>query len=335
LGAAPAKKLTMSTPLVTVFGGTGFVGRHTVRALAKAGWRIRVAVRYPNKGFFLPPMGTVGQIALVKCNVREAEQAAEAVRGADAVINLTGVLCSRGEQSFEAMHVEAAEIVAKAAKEAGARTLVHVSAIGADKDSVSKYAASKGEGEERVRAAFPGAAILRPSLVFGAEDDFFNRFAGLARILPALPLIGGGHTKFQPVFVGDVAAAIARCAGDATLGARTYELGGPAIYTFKELMQVVLRETGRKRLLVPVPFALATLKAFFLQFQPGRPLLTPDQVRLLKSDNVVTGSDGLAAFGIVPASVEAEVPAYLWRFRAKGQYEDTARAKTTGAPIPL
>jgi NADH dehydrogenase len=324
----------MSTPLVTVFGGTGFVGRHTVRALAKAGWRIRVAVRYPNKGFFLPPMGTVGQIVLVKCNVREASQVAEAVRGADAVINLTGVLVSSGEQSFEAMHVEASEIVAKAAKAAGAKTLVHVSAIGADKDAASKYAASKGEGEERVRAAFPGAAILRPSLVFGAEDGFFNRFAGLARVLPVLPLIGGGHTKFQPVFVGDVAAAIARCAGDATLGAKTYELGGPAIYTFKELMQVVLRETGRKRLLVPVPFALATLKAFFLQFLPGT-LLTPDQVTLLKSDNVVMGEDALAALGIVPASVEAEVPAYLWRYRAKGQYEDTARAKTSGAPIPL
>lgn len=324
----------MSTPLVTVFGGTGFVGRHTVRALAKAGWRIRVAVRYPNKGFFLPPMGTVGQIALVKCNVREAEQVAEAVRGADAVINLTGVLVSSGEQSFEAMHVEAAETVAKAAKEAGAKTLVQVSAIGADKDAASKYAASKGEGEERVRAAFPGAAILRPSLVFGAEDAFFNKFASLARLLPALPLIGGGHTRFQPVFVGDLAAAIARCAGDATLGGKTYELGGPAIYTFKELMQVVLRETGRRRLLVPVPFALATLKAFFLQFLPGA-LLTPDQVTLLKSDNVVTGDDGLAAFGIVPASVEAEVPAYLWRFRAKGQYEDVAREKTSGAPIPL
>jgi NADH dehydrogenase len=324
----------MQNELVTVFGGTGFVGRHAVRALAKAGHRIRVAVRYPNKGFFLPPMGQVGQVVLVKCNVREAEQVAAAVRGADAVVNLTGVLYSRGEQSFEALHVEAAETIARCAREAGARTLVHVSAIGADKDAASKYAASKGEGEARVRAAFPGAAILRPSLVFGPEDDFFNRFAALARLLPALPLIGGGHTKFQPVFVGDVAAAIARCAADPGLGGRTYELGGPTVYSFKELMQIVLRETGRKRLLLPVPFALAALKAMVLQFLP-KPLLTPDQVTLLKSDNVAGGGgDTLAAFGIVPTSVEAEVPAYLWRFRAKGQYDEVVRDKVIEAPAP-
>jgi uncharacterized protein YbjT (DUF2867 family) len=324
----------MNTSLVTVFGGTGFVGRHTVRALAKAGHRIRVAVRYPNDGFFLRPMGAVGQIALIKCNVREADQVVAAVHGADAVINLAGILVQRGEQSFEAVHVEAAESVAQAAQAAGVRTLVHVSAIGADKDAASRYAASKGEGELRVRAAFPGAAILRPSLVFGPEDEFFNRFAALARLLPALPLIGGGHSKFQPVFVGDVAAAIARCAGDPNLGRKTYELGGPAVYSFKELMEIVLRETGRRRLLLPVPFALASLQAMILQFLPGA-LLTPDQVTLLKSDTVVTGTDTLASLGIVPTSVEAEVPAYLWRFRAKGQYEDLVREKVSGEPIPL
>ncbi len=323
----------MSTSLVTVFGGTGFVGRHTVRALAKAGHRIRVAVRYPNKGFFLPPMGTVGQIALVKCDVREADQVAAALRGADAAVNLAGVLVSRGEQSFEALHVEAAESIAKAAQDAGVRTLVHVSAIGADKDADSHYAASKGEGEARVREAFPGATILRPSLVFGAEDEFFNRFAALARVLPGLPLIGGGHTKFQPVFVGDVAAAIARAVDDAGFAGKTYELGGPTVYSFKDLMQIVLRETGRSRLLVPLPFALASLKAMFLQFLPGT-LLTPDQVRLLKSDNVVTSADTLAAFGIVPTSVEAEVPAYLWRFRAKGQYDELVRDKIIEAQAP-
>ena len=320
----------MSNTLVTVFGGTGFLGRHTVRALAKAGHRIRVAVRYPNQGFFLPPMGVVGQIALVKCNASEPEQVEAAVRGADAVINLTGILYQRGEQTFDAVHVEAAETIAKAAKAAGARTLVHVSAIGADKHADSSYAASKGEGELRVREAFPSAAILRPSLVFGPEDDFFNRFAALARILPALPLIGGGHTKFQPVFVGDVADAIVRCAGEPELGGKTYELGGPTVYTFKELMEIILRETGRKRLLVPLPFALATLKALFLQFMP-KPLLTPDQVTLLKSDNVVTGADTLATLGIVPTSVEAEVPAYLWRFRAKGQYEELVRERVSEA----
>ncbi len=243
----------MTTSQITVFGGTGFLGRHAIRALAKAGHRIRVAVRYPNAGFFLRPMGTVGQIVLLRCNVREAEEVAAAVAEADAVVNLTGILSPSGEQSFEAVHVEAAETIAKAAKAAGVRTMVHVSAIGADKDAASVYASSKGEGEERVRAAFPKAAIVRPSLGFGPEDDFFNRFAALARILPALPLIGGGHTRFQPVFVGDVAAAIARLAREPALGGRAYELGGPAVYTFKELMQIVLRETGRQRLLVPCP----------------------------------------------------------------------------------
>ena len=325
----------MSTSLITVFGGTGFLGRHAVRALAKAGHRIRVAVRYPNEGFFLPPMGTVGQIVLVRCNVREADEVAAAVAGADAVVNLTGILQQSGEQTFEAVHVEAAETIAKAAKAAGARMLVHVSAIGADKDAASSYASSKGEGEAQVRAAFPEAAIVRPSLVFGPEDTFFNRFAALARVPPALPLIGGGHTKFQPVFVGDVAAVIARLAEEPALGGKIYELGGPTVYSFKELMQIILRETGRQRLLVPVPFALVTLKAMFLQFLPISILvLTPDQVTLLKSDNIVTGENGLAALGIAPASVEAEVPAYLWRFRPKGQYEDFVRDRVSAAPAP-
>ena len=323
----------MSDSLITVFGGTGFLGRNTVRALARAGYRVRVAVRYPNQGFFLPPMGNVGQIALVKCNVREPEQVAAAVKGADAVVNLTGILYQRGEQSFEAVHVEAAEAIAKAAHEAGATSLVHVSAIGADKDAESSYAASKGEGELRVRAAFPAAAILRPSLVFGPEDDFFNRFASLARFLPFLPLIGGGKTKFQPVFVGDVADAIVRCVSDAGTRGKTYELGGPTVYSFKELMQIVLRETCRTRFLAPVPFFAATIQAMFLQFMP-KPLLTPDQVTLLKSDNVVTGADTLTSLGITPTSVEAEVPAYLWRFRPKGQYDELVREKIIEAPAP-
>jgi NADH dehydrogenase len=306
--------------IVTVFGGTGFLGRHTIRALARAGHRIRVAVRHPNKGFFLPPMGQVGQIALLKCNVCDAEQVAAAVKGADAAVNLTGILFSRGEQNFEAVHCEGATNIAKAAAAAGVRALVHVSAIGADKEGEASYAATKGEGEALVREAFPNAAILRPSLVFGPEDDFFNRFAALAKFLPALPLIGGGNTKFQPVFAGDVAEAIARCVADPALGGKTYELGGPAVYSFKELMEIILRETCRERLLVPVPFWLATVKAMFLQFLP-KPLLTPDQVTLLKSDNVVTGPYTLSTLGIAPTSVDAEVPAYLWRFRPKGQYD--------------
>ncbi|MBL6851899.1 MAG: complex I NDUFA9 subunit family protein [Alphaproteobacteria bacterium] len=314
----------MSTSLVTVFGGSGFIGRHTVRALAKAGKRIRVAVRHPAKGFFLPPNGTVGQIAVVKCNALEADQVEAAVHGADAVINLAGVLHSSGENTFEAVHCDAAENIASAAKAAGARTLVHVSAIGADKDSDSAYAATKGEGEARVHEAFPEAAIVRPSLVFGPEDDFFNRFAAMARFAPALPLIGGGHTKFQPVFVGDVAAAIVELVRDPAPGGKVYELGGPNVYSFKELMELMLDAICRKRPLVPLPFALATIPAFVLQFLP-KPLLTPDQVTLLKSDNVVTGANTLATLGIVPTSVEAEVPAYLWRFRPKGQYDDFVR----------
>jgi NADH dehydrogenase len=265
--------------------------------------------------------------------VREPEQVAAAVKGADTIVNLTGILYQRGEQSFEAVHVEAAEAIAKAAHEAGATSLVHVSAIGADKDAESSYAASKGEGELRVRAAFPAAAILRPSLVFGPEDDFFNRFASLARFLPFLPLIGGGKTKFQPVFVGDVADAIVRCVSDAGTRGKTYELGGPTVYSFKELMQIVLRETCRTRFLAPVPFFAATIQAMFLQFMP-KPLLTPDQVTLLKSDNVVTGADTLTSLGITPTSVEAEVPAYLWRFRPKGQYDELVREKIIEAPAP-
>jgi NADH dehydrogenase len=316
----------MGPQLVTVFGGSGFIGRNTVRALAKAGYRIRVAVRKPYSANFLPPMGTVGQIQIFKCDVHDADQIAAALKGASVAINLTGVLSQRGAQSFQAIHVDAARAIAEAAHNAGVGTLVHLSAIGADVDSKSKYACTKGEGERAVREAFADAAILRPSLVFGPEDKFFNKFAGLARFFPALPLIGGGHTKFQPVFVGDVASAILRCVDDNATRGKTYELGGPTVYSFKELMQIVLRETGRKRLLVPLPFFLASIKAFFLQMPamilPIDPLLTMDQVTLLKSDNVVSaGAAGLSDLGIAPDSLEAVLPSYLWRFRAKGQFE--------------
>lgn len=326
----------MINQVVTVFGGSGFVGRNTVRALAKAGYRIKVAVRFPLGANFLPPMGTVGQIQLIKCNATDPDQVAEALRGASAAVNLTGLLFPRGAQSFEAVHVEAAETIAKAASAAGVKTLVHMSAIGADPESKSKYASTKGEGEARVRAAFPDAAILRPSLVFGPEDKFFNKFAALARFLPALPLIGGGHTKFQPVFAGDVAEAGVRCVQDSATRGKTYELGGPNVLSFKELMQIMLRETGRRRLLVPVPFFLASIKAFFLQMPamilPVDPLLTMDQVTLLRSDNVVSaGALTLTDLGIVPDAVEAVVPSYLWRFRAKGQFQEVANER---APAP-
>jgi uncharacterized protein YbjT (DUF2867 family) len=310
----------MNTNLVTVFGGSGFLGRHTVRALARAGWRIKVATRHPASGFFLRPLGTVGQIDFVKCDVADAESVAHAVMGSSALINLTGILFQKG-QTFEDVQAEGAANIARAAAATGATALVHVSAIGADLESDSLYSVSKAKGEQAVREAFPNAVILRPSIIFGPEDGFFNKFAAMARFFPALPLIGGGHTRFQPVFVGDVAQAIATAL--TVQDGRTYELGGPGVYSFKELLQLILRETGRKRALVPLPFALASLKAMFLQLLP-KPLLTLDQVRLLKKDNVVAPTAaGLADLGITPTSVEAVIPSYLWRYRAKGEYADS------------
>ena len=314
----------MQAKQITAFGGSGFLGRHAVRALAKAGWRIKVATRHPNRAFFLRPMGQVGQIGFVKCDIADPDQVAAALQGSRAALNLPGILFQRG-QSFEEVHVAGAGHVAEAAARLGLKHLVHVSAIGADSESESRYAQSKAEGEKRVRAAFPAAVILRPSIVFGPEDRFFNMFANLARFSPALPLIGGGHMRFQPVFVGDVAAAIMASLDQPAAQGHTFELGGPATYSFKQLLEIVLKETGRKRLLVPLPFALATLKAFFLQFAPN-PLLTPDQVKLLRHDNVVSPTAaGLAELGIQPTTVEAEVPTYLWRFRAKGEYADLVR----------
>jgi NADH dehydrogenase len=325
----------MSNALVTVFGGSGFLGRHTVRALAKGGYRIRVATRHPASSYFLMPNGRVGQIQAVRCDAHDPEQAAGALKGADAAINLTGILYPHGGQGFQAAHVETAQSIAEAARGAGVKSLVHVSAIGADPGSPSRYAASKGDGETALREAFPDATILRPSLLFGPEDKFFNKFAWLARMVPALPLVGGGHTKFQPLFVGDAASAIVRCLEDSATRGKTYELGGPMVYSFKDLMRVVLHETGRKRLLVPIPFFAASIKAFFLQASALvgiEPLLTMDQVKLLKSDNVVhDGVPGIADLGIAPVALEAIVPSYLWRFRAKGQFEEIA---TSREPAP-
>ncbi|HEY0266234.1 MAG TPA: complex I NDUFA9 subunit family protein [Rhizomicrobium sp.] len=314
----------MDTRLVTVFGGSGFLGRHTVRALARAGWRIKVATRHPNRGFFLRPLGTVGQIDFVKCDVSDAESVAHAVMGAGAVVNLTGILFEKG-QSFEDVQAEGASNIAQAAAAAGVAAMVHVSAIGADAESDAGYAVTKAEGERLVREAFPNAVILRPSIIFGPEDGFFNKFAEMARFFPALPLVGGGKTRFQPVFVGDVAQAIVTALTSPATPGRTFELGGPSIYSFKELLQLILRETGRKRALIPLPFGIAMLKAAFLQILPN-PILTMDQVRLLKTDNIVSPTAaGLADLGITPTSVEAVIPSYLWRFRAKGEFADDAR----------
>jgi NADH dehydrogenase len=308
---------TPSDKLITIYGGSGFLGRHVVRALAKRGYRIRNAVRRPELAGHLQPLGRVGQIHSVQANLRNRDSVERAAAGADVLINLVGILFERGKQRFDAVHAQGAEHVVQAARTHGV-PLVHVSAIGADAHSTSAYARSKADAEARVLAAVPSATIMRPSIQFGPEDNFFNLFASMAQMSPIMPLIGGGETKFQPVFVGDVAQAIVT--GLSRQDGRTYELGGPAVYSFKELLQLILRETGRRRVLVPLPFGLAMLKAAFLQILP-KPLLTMDQVRLLKKDNVVSPTaPGLAELGITPTSVEAVVPAYLWRFHPKGEY---------------
>jgi uncharacterized protein YbjT (DUF2867 family) len=317
-----------SDRLVTIFGGSGFLGRHLVRALAKRHYRIRVAVRRPDLAGHLQPLGRVGQIQAVQANLRYPDSVAAAVRHADVVVNLAAILFERGRQTFAAVHVGGADAVARAAAAAGAR-MIHVSAIGADVDSPSEYARTKALGEAAVRAAAPGAAIFRPSILFGPEDDFFNRFAAMARLSPVLPLVGGGHTRFQPVFVGDVAAAIAQAVDGETQAGTTYELGGPEVKTFRQLLEFVLATVERRRLLVALPFPLAALQATFLQFLP-KPPLTPDQVRLLHTDNVVSQEamrEGrtLPALGIEAATIAAIVPTYLWRFRKTGQF----RPRTT------
>ena len=318
--------------VVTVFGGSGFLGRHTVQALARAGYRLRVAVRHPNLAGYLPPMGTVGQIQLLKCNVLNKEAVARAVQGSEAVVNLVGILYPAGGQTYEGIHVTAPTIIGKAAKAAGVKSVVHVTTTGISTESESRYSRSKAEGEEALRHEFPDATILKPSIVFGPEDNFFNKFANLARFVPALPLIGGGHTKFQPVCVTDVADAVAYCVREGATHGKTYELGGPNVYSFKQMLEVVLRVTGRRRALIPVPFFLASIKAMFLQFLPGK-LLTPDQVTFLKTDNVVApGALTFADLGIIPDSLEAVLPSYLWRFRARGQYENAVMEKVIGSP---
>ena len=312
-----------SETMITVYGGSGFLGRHVVRALAKRDYRIRVAVRRPELAGHLQPLGRVGQIHAVQANLRNPASVEMAAREADVLINLVGILAEAGRQRFDAVQRDGAEQVALAAAAHGAR-VVHVSAIGASENSVSHYARSKAEAERLVRSAVPSAVIMRPSVMFGPEDTFFNRFAAMARILPALPLIGGGLTRFQPVFVGDVAVAIADAVDGRATAGTIYELGGPDILTFKELMQFVLKTIERRRILVPLPFALATLKATVLQYLPNPPL-TPDQVEMLRTDNVVSDDARreqrtLEGLGITPDSIAAIVPSYLWRFRKSGQF---------------
>lgn len=328
---------TPSSQLITVFGGSGFIGRHVVRALVQRGYRVRVAVRRPDLAGFLQPLGTVGQIMSVQANLRYPDSVAAAVRGADAVINLVGILQEGGRQSFSAVQANGARAVAQACAAHRITRLVQVSAIGAARESRSAYDRSKAEGEAAVLSLVPSAVVLRPSIVFGPEDSFFNRFASLARMLPVLPLVGGGETKFQPVFVGDVAEAAARAIDGTIAGGRIYELGGPEVKSFKELLTYVCEVTGRKRVLVPLPFPLARLQARILEIVntltlgllPDELMLTRDQVTLLEIDNVVSKqakAEGrcFEGIGITPTSVEAVVPSYLWRFRKTGQF-DTAR----------
>ncbi len=312
-----------SDKLITIIGGSGFVGRHIVRSLTKRGYRIRVACRRPDLAGHVVPLGVPGQVVPVQANVRYPASVAAACEGAYAVINLTGVLFNAGAQSFDAVHAFGAEAVAKSAKAAKAQILIHLSAIGADAKSSSAYAQSKAEGEARAKSAFPGVSILRPSIVFGPEDQFFNKFAAMARISPALPLIGAA-TKFQPVFVGDVAEAVATLVDRGQADGKTYELGGPEQKTFKDLLRYVLNVTQRKRLLLPLPFALASMIGTVAGLMP-KPALTADQVELLKSDNVVSPkaeAEGrtLKGLGITARAIDAIVPSYLYRYRKAGQF---------------
>ncbi|MCD0422096.1 complex I NDUFA9 subunit family protein [Rubrivivax sp. JA1024] len=309
--------------LVTVFGGSGFLGRHVVSALARRDYRIRVAVRRPELAGHLQPLGRVGQIHAVQANLRYPESVAAAMRGAHVAINLVGILAEGGAQKFDSVQGTGAANVAQAAASAGAR-MVHVSAIGADPESPARYARSKAAGEQAVLAAMPQATIFRPSVVFGPEDQFTNRFAALARLSPVLPLVGA-DTKLQPVYVGDVATAIADAVDGLAKPGATYELGGPEQLTMREIMRIILQTTDRNPLLVPLPFGLASLQAMLLQFAPGAFKLTPDQVRMLEVDNVVseaakTAGLTLQGLGIQPDSLEAVVPSYLWRFRKTGQF---------------
>ena len=326
--ATGAPEMNAAGKLAVVFGGSGFIGRNVVRELARRGWRVRVAVRRPHLAQFLRPMGAVGQVQLAQANVRHRGSVAEALKGADAVVNLVGILFESGAQRFDAVQAGGAAVIAELAAKAGVETMAHVSAIGADPGSDSRYARTKGEAEEAVRRFMPSAAVLRPSVVFGPEDDFFNKFATMSTFSPALPLIGGGRTKFQPVYVDDVADAVCAALMRPEARGETYELGGPRVYSFKALLQLMLEETGRKRILAPLPFPLAGLIGLGGQIAGALPFveppLTADQVKLLKHDNVVSqeGVKTLADLGIAPKTVESILPSYMVRYRKYGQFAE-------------
>jgi NADH dehydrogenase len=318
-------------PLVTVFGGSGFVGRHVVRALAKRGFRIRVAVRRPDLAGFLQPLGNVGQISFVQANLRYRKSVDAAVQGSDHVVNCVGILFETGRNTFDSVQDFGARAVAEAARGAGA-TLTHVSAIGADANAESLYARSKGRAEKAILETVPDAVILRPSIVFGPEDGFFNKFAEMSRFSPVLPLVGGGNTAFQPVYVTDVAEAVTKSVEGKVARGKIYEIGGPDVLTFKNCLEILLKTIDRKRTLLPIPFGIASLIGSVASLVPFiAPPLTVDQVTLLKSDNIVSAkaqSEGraLQAFGIEPTSVEAVLPSYVVRYRPQGQYTRSGSA---------
>ncbi len=312
--------------LVTVFGGSGFIGAQVVRALAKRGLRVRIAVRRPGVAYRVRTLGDVGQIEVVQANLRNPASIGRALDGAEACINLVGVLYEHSRQRFQTLHAKGAEEVAAAAAARGISNFVQISALGADPDSASGYARSKAMGEQAVRAAIPSAVIIRPSVVFGVDDSLFNRFAGLASLLPVIPLPGGGETKFQPVFVGDLAAAIANAVTDRSLAGKTFEVGGPKVYSYRQLMELTLAEIHKSRALLPLPWPLASMIGALAElptkFLPMAPVLTADQVILLKSDSVPDSAmPGLKALGVAnPIAAEAVLPSYMYRYRKGGQF---------------
>ncbi|GAA6160432.1 complex I NDUFA9 subunit family protein [Ruegeria sp. HU-ET01832] len=318
--------------LVTIYGGSGFVGRYVARRMANEGWRVRVAVRRPNEAMFVKPYGVVGQVEPILCNIRDDASVAAAMQGADAVVNCVGVLNELGKNAFDAVQADGAERIARIAAEQGITRMVHISAIGADADSDSEYSQTKAQGEAGVLAHMPNAVILRPSVIFGTEDQFFNRFAGMTRMGPFLPLVGA-ETKFQPVYVDDVAkAAVQGVLGQAAAG--TYELGGPEVKTFRALMQQMLDVIHRRRVIIGMPFFAARIMAGvldivkFVSFQlfPNS-ILTRDQLKNLRRDNVVSdGAKSFADLGIQPATLESVLPDYLWKFRPSGQYDEIQRS---------
>lgn len=322
--------MSSQPPLVTIFGGAGFVGRYITQRMAQAGWRVRVAVRRPHEAMHVLPYGEVGQVALVQANVRDTESTRAAIKGADVVVNCVGILAENSRQKFNDVNCQAAARIARLATDEGVGRLVHLSALSADANSESAYARSKASGEADVLKNFPGATILRPSVIFGAEDEFFNMFGTMSRYFPVLP-IAGGDTRLQPVYVGDVAAAAeVAISGDAP---GTFSLGGPEVETMRTLMQRLLHVVRRKRFIVNMPFWLARINAFFIEIWHKVTLgivplvLTRDQVKLLKVDNVVPeGAPGLAELGIRATSMEAVLDSYLYRFRAQGQYTDLTKS---------